>query len=136
MFNRNTMVVLNPKNPGTGREWKSDSATFDWKQWAEKSSTNQALYGSMPDVSTEEHRLLMEENKVARIPNAPSVEIDSFSWSRYASAVYTRDWPKSPPLRRHSLISTALPSRRSRTTETGTNESLSCEPKTKRRRSK
>lgn len=28
MFNRNTMVVLNPKNPGTGREWKSDSATF------------------------------------------------------------------------------------------------------------
>lgn len=53
-----------------------------------KRSTNRAHYGALSHVGTEEYKRLTEENRVARISNTLSVEIDSSSWSQFASNLF------------------------------------------------
>ncbi|KAG6375568.1 hypothetical protein JVT61DRAFT_3133 [Boletus reticuloceps] len=123
MYNTGTLVPqLNTSRVKLGGQWQSDPALFDWEKWAKRNAAHQSLYETLPDVGTEEYRRLLEENKIARIPNAPSVELDSSSWSRYVSealVMYSK--------RLHHQPST-VPSRRSHPSETEVDERASPEP--------
>ncbi|KAG9310606.1 hypothetical protein JVU11DRAFT_9172 [Chiua virens] len=88
LYNKDTPVPPRDVREIESNKWKLDPTKFDWTLWSQKKAPNKILFGSLPPEYTQEHKLLLEENRRARIPHAPSVELESDSWFEYSCALY------------------------------------------------